>query len=94
MSATLRQQIIALLEQAELTVRDLSQALSITEREALGHLPHIAKTITALGKKLLVSASVCLSCGFTFADRQRLGKPSHCPKCRGSHISPPGFRIR
>jgi len=51
---TVRQQIIALLQEQALDARELSQALSIMEKEVYGHLEHIDRTICRQGMKLVV----------------------------------------
>ena len=91
--ATIRQQIIDLLMEEELNARDLSQALSIMEREVYPHLEHIARSLARQGKKLIVSPCRCLKCGYTFEHRKRFSKPGRCPECRQGHISMAGFRI-
>jgi len=85
--------MIFLLQEGEHSARDLSQALSIMEREVYAHLDHVAKSAQASGSKLIVSPPLCLDCGFVFANRQRFTKPGKCPCCRGSHIRPPSFSI-
>ena len=90
---TLRQQIIDLLSEEELSARDLSQALSIMEKEVYSHLEHIEKSLVQKGKKLIVSPCKCLCCGYTFESRKRLNKPGRCPLCKKGHISMAEFRI-
>lgn len=91
--ATLRQQIIALLQEASLTTLDISQEVRIPEKEVHAHLSHIAKSILARGGKLTVTPSVCLACGYTFRQRRRFTRPGRCPHCRESRISRPSFNI-
>ena len=83
---TIRQQIIDLLGTDRLTVRDLSQAVSITEKEVMGHLLHIERSVRNLGKRLVEAPHQCLTCGFVFDRRSRFSRPGRCPKCRNSHI--------
>lgn len=85
--STIREQIIELLEDEELTVRELSQAVSITEKEVYGHLEHIARTLKRQGKELKVVPYKCLKCGYTFEKRKRLNRPGRCPSCKKGHIS-------
>jgi predicted Zn-ribbon and HTH transcriptional regulator len=90
---TLRQQIIELLSSDELTLRDLSQALGIPEKEVVGHLGHIERTLRNQGKKLIETPYQCLSCGFIFDKRTRFSKPGRCPSCKNSHIRTASYRI-
>ncbi|MBW1814888.1 MAG: transcriptional regulator [Deltaproteobacteria bacterium] len=90
---TIRQQMIDLLEEEEMGVRDLSQALKIKEKEVLEHLPHIERSLKSMKKKIAIIPSNCFSCGFVFQDRKRFSRPSRCPRCRDTHIESPMFHI-
>lgn len=84
--STVRQKMIELLRTGEYDALALSQLLSIREKEVYQHLPHIAKSLAASGKRLLIKPYLCLSCGFSFAGRERLNRPGRCPRCRQTHI--------
>lgn len=90
---TIRQKIIHLLETDTLTVRDLSQAVSIPEKEAMDHLGHIARSVRSQNKKLVETPYKCLSCGFVFDKRTRFTKPGRCPSCKNSHIRTARYHI-
>lgn len=94
---TIREQIMALLEQKDWDARTLSQRLSIREKEVYAHIPHILRTVEAAGKKFIIIGSECLSCGFQFEGRKKergkIGKPGRCPKCKAERITPPRFKI-
>lgn len=91
--STIRQQIIELLSEEELNAREISQALSIMEREVYEHLGHIERTLARQGKKLVITPYQCLNCGYRFAGRQRWDRPGRCPKCREGHIAMASYRI-
>ena len=91
---TIRQLIIELLSNDELTLRDLSQALSIPEKEVVGHLDHIERSVRTQGKKLVEIPYQCISCGFVFDKRGRFSKPGRCPNCRNSHIQTARYYIK
>ena len=91
---TIRQQIIDLLLTDELTLRDLSQAVSIPEKEVVDHLGHIDRSVRNQGKKLVEIPYECLSCGFVFDKRTRFSKPGRCPECRNSHIQTARYHIK
>jgi predicted Zn-ribbon and HTH transcriptional regulator len=92
-SRTIRQRIIALLSQDELTAREISQAIGIREREVYSHLPHVARSTAAQNKRLVVRPARCLACGYVFEDRRRLTRPSRCPRCKRSHLQEPTYRV-
>ncbi len=91
--STIRQQIIELLSEQEMNARDLSQALSVMEKEVYEHLGHIERTLLRQKRKLMVNPCKCLSCGYTFDDRKRWSKPGRCPKCKKGHISQAEYRV-
>lgn len=87
-TSTIRQEIIRLLEEETLSVSDLSKAVGKSEKEIVGQLSHIQKSV-----RLKITPAECLSCGFEFRDRTRTKKPGRCPKCRQSRIAEPLFTI-
>jgi len=90
---TIRQRIIDLLSEHQLTARELSQAIGIREREVYAHLPHVARSTAAQGKRLVVHPARCLACGYVFENRKRLTRPSRCPRCKRSHLQEPTYRV-
>jgi transcriptional regulator len=90
---TVRQEIITLLMEQEMTARQISQALGIREREAYDHLPNIARSLSGQGKKLMALPFSCMDCGHVFKDRKRWSRPGRCPKCKNGHIQEPRFRV-
>ena len=73
------------------SVRTLSRAAGLSEREVLAHLHHLQKSLKAQGRRLLVEPAVCLDCRFVFHKRTRLSRPGKCPVCRSTHLSDPLF---
>jgi hypothetical protein len=90
---TVRREIVELLSGRELSAQEISGAVRISIREALGHLEHIEKSLRKREARLIVVPSVCNKCGFVFAKRERLKKPGRCPVCRGETISEPRYAI-
>ncbi len=91
--STIRQQIIDLLENNDHDAREISQLLRISEKEVYSHMTHIEKTVSAKGKKLLITPSACLACGYTFKQRNRPEPPGKCPRCKSERIRKPRFSI-
>ena len=90
---TLRQSIIFVLKEQELTAKEISQAVGIREKEVYEHLAHIVRSKT-LGGKFTHLPSTCKGCGFVFKKRDRLTPPGKCFLCRSEAITPPRFTIR
>jgi predicted Zn-ribbon and HTH transcriptional regulator len=86
--------MIALLSEEEMGARDISQSLGIREKEVYAHLPHISRSVAARGKRLVILPARCLGCGFVFEDRRRFTRPGRCPRCKGTHLQIPMYRIR
>jgi predicted Zn-ribbon and HTH transcriptional regulator len=90
---TIRQRMIALLYESEMSAKELSHAMKIREKEVYEHLPHITRSLTSRGRKLIIQPSRCLACGYVFQDRKRFTRPSRCPRCKRSRVQDPRFRI-
>ena len=88
---TLRRRIMSYLREGERSLRDISQELRISEKDALGHLEFLARGRGA--DRLVLDPARCGTCGFVFEKRKRPGKPGRCPVCKGSHISGPRYSI-
>jgi transcriptional regulator len=91
--STIRERIAQALREAELTAQEISQRASVPERDVAEHLRHLEQSLGHAGERLSVSAPLCLKCGFAFKDRERLNRPSRCPRCKSERISRPSFRI-
>ena len=94
MERTLRQNLIDLLMAEPLTAKDISALLHIPEKEVFGHLSHVAKSAQASGHRLVITPSVCRSCGFVFNKRTKLTKPGKCPICKGTYCDEPLFALQ
>ncbi len=91
---TVRQQIMELLADAgPLTPKDISKLVSIPEKEVFAHLPHVAKSASGQGKKLVIDPPRCVPCGYVFETRKKYGRPSRCPKCKNERVTEPAYRI-
>ena len=90
---TLRQQMIAALQEKAMDRRELSQVLGISEKEVTLHLPHIARSVAAQKMKWQVEPACCENCGYTFKDRRRLDQPGRCPRCKAARIRGPWYKI-
>jgi predicted Zn-ribbon and HTH transcriptional regulator len=91
---TLRRAIMALLEEDELSARDISAALRIPEKEVIFHLEHIRSACRHNIHHLRLIPALCRKCGFVFNKRERLAKPGKCPVCRNEQIAEPLYTLR
>jgi len=89
---TARQAIKELLQDEALSSLELSQRLSLAEKEVLDHLTHIARA-PGPGYKFQITPAVCKHCGFAFKKRERLTTPSRCPLCQHESIRRPRFAL-
>lgn len=89
--ATLPQSLRAQLLAGPKTLRELSQALSVSERELPELLAKTARAGKRAGLSLRQMPALCLQCGFKFEGRTRVTSPGRCPACRSERVSPPSF---
>ena len=90
---TLRQKIISLLSDTEMSTREISGQVGIPEKEVVEHLAHIARSLVSQNKKVVIAPAICLGCQYVFENRRRFTRPGRCPHCKKSHIQSPRFRI-
>jgi hypothetical protein len=90
---TIRQKIISLLSEDEMSAREISGEVRISEKEVVEHLAHIARSVSSQDKKVMITPANCMSCGYLFENRKRFTRPGRCPQCKKSHIQSPRFRI-
>jgi predicted Zn-ribbon and HTH transcriptional regulator len=90
---TIRQQMIILLSSEQHSAQGLSMALKIREKEVCDHLSHIRHSLASQKRELKVKPAQCLECRYVFDDRARLTKPGRCPRCKGTHIEDPRYRV-
>jgi len=90
--STARQAMKELLAEQPRSSLELSQLLSLSEKEVLGHLAHLVRA-PGPGKQFHLIPAVCKNCGFIFTKRDRLTRPSRCPRCRGQSIRRPRFAL-
>lgn len=91
---TSRQAIVQTLLGRELTAKELSAEVRLSEKDVLGHLEHIRRGLRdEPGRRFVVVPSRCLDCGFVFGKRDRLGAPGRCPICKSERVEPPLFSV-
>lgn len=88
---TIRQQIIAILKIKPMDAYALSGQLGVKQRAIETHLEHVAKSV---GKNFEIIPPQCNDCNFIFLKRDRVTKPTGCPKCMSESILSPAFFIK
>src|SRR2546421_1003769 len=73
------------------TARELSERVSIREKDVAGHLEHLERSLRARGERLVIEPASCIACGYAFVRRARLTRPGSCPACGSTRIYPPAF---
>lgn len=91
--ATIRREIIDLMALRPVTIRDISRAVGISEKDAAAHLEHALKSA---GREYVVEIdpAYCRQCGFIFSHRKKTKKPSRCPECREGSVESAVYSIR
>jgi predicted Zn-ribbon and HTH transcriptional regulator len=90
---TVREALRAALREGPATARELSARVGVREKDVAEHLSHLARSLPHDGERLVVTPAACVECGYAFRDRDRLTRPSACPRCRSTRIDPQAFRI-
>ena len=89
---TRRQEIIGRLTLDECELDDLRRDLGLTVKVLEEDLRHIAHSVRAAGRRLIVRHARCDGCGFEFRSTA-YHPPGRCPSCRDRRISGPWLRI-
>jgi predicted Zn-ribbon and HTH transcriptional regulator len=92
-SETVRHEILALLKVRELSAKEISSEIRVSEADVLDNLEHIRLMLRKENKQILITPAFCKKCGFVFVKRDRLTKPGKCPVCRSEQIHEPRFYI-
>ena len=93
-SQTARQALLEALRSGPRTAKDLSVEVSLPEREIAAHLEHLERSLAHGELELCIEPPRCLGCGFGFKKRERLDRPSRCPRCKSERIELPLYSVR
>ena len=89
---TRRQRIADLIQNEARTPSELADELDATPAVVISDLRHVARSLDAADRQLLVAPPACRECGFENFD-DRLNRPSRCPSCRSESIAEPEVTI-
>ncbi|MFV8756445.1 transcriptional regulator [Nannocystaceae bacterium ST9] len=68
---TIRESVRRVLREGPTTLRELSGAVSVSEKDLAAHLEHLERSLRRGDERLVVEPAACLACGFEFGDRKR-----------------------
>ncbi len=92
MERSLREKVIDLLKEKEMSVTEICKELDLDPERAkdvYGVIKTLPKILKRKGLQVVMLPPKCMNCGFEFENP----KPSKCPKCRGERISEARFKI-
>ncbi len=90
---TIRESLRRVLRDGPATLRDLSGLVGVSEKDLLGHLEHLERSVRRGEEQLVIEPAKCMSCEFEFSDRKRFTRPGKCPQCKGTRIALPRFHL-
>jgi predicted Zn-ribbon and HTH transcriptional regulator len=91
---TPRQRIMDLLTLSPMSSQQIAAIVKLSERQVEEHLVHITKSLARdLSLRFVLEPPNCRDCDFVFRDRQRLTRPSRCPRCHSEAITDPRYSI-
>ena len=89
---TRREEIIQMLCKEFFSIQELANHFRTTVNDILEDFEHIKLSIKP--KQLVQKPAFCIKCGFVFKDRNKIKKPSKCPRCKSEWITPQRFKIK
>ena len=87
-----RKDLIPMLLDRWMTVNEISREAEQPGKETADDLEHLLKSLKHTEYVAEIAPATCRKCGFEF-DKDKLRKPSKCPKCKETWISEPRIRI-
>jgi predicted GNAT family N-acyltransferase/predicted Zn-ribbon and HTH transcriptional regulator len=88
---TRRQRIVELLRVGPETVRSLAERMEMGYQQVARELEHVRKSLRP--ERLRVTPARCTACDMVFSKRDRLTRPSRCPRCKSERITDPEFWV-
>lgn len=99
---TRREKIYKILSERRepVTAEELAGLLGLNRREAkliqedLEYLMRSVKRKSGSVETIEMIPARCASCGYVFHDREKVKRPSKCPKCKSERIQGPWFFLK
>ena len=89
----LRRDLIDLLLDHPMSIQQMARELGMPINAVKDDLGHLFKSLKHTEYTAVVAPARCRKCGFDFA-RDKLAKPSKCPKCHSTWLTEPRISIR
>ncbi len=74
------------------SLKELSGAAGLSEKELPALLDKLQRSLQRSGERLETLPALCQRCGLRFGE-DKTKRPSRCPKCKSERLSPPRFRL-
>ena len=88
-----RKDLISLLQDKPLGLKDIATLLEMTPREVESDLRQFMKSFKYSEYCLHITLASCRKCAFKF-QQDKLHKPGKCPRCHGTWIQDPLLEIK
>jgi len=90
--AMFRKELVELLHHHPATLRELAVLLDEPVKEVESDLQHLIKSLHYQPFRVIITPARCNKCNFVF-HKEKLHKPSKCPRCRSQWIREPKIAI-
>lgn len=87
-----RKELIDVLLNNPLSIKDIAQLLEMPVKDVEEDIQHLQKSIKHMEYQLEVIPARCHKCDFLFS-KDKLHKPSKCPKCHATWIYEPRISV-
>ena len=88
-----RKDLIPMLLNHPMTVTEISRFVVQKVQDTTEDLDHLLKSLKHTEFEAQIQPAVCKKCGFEFG-KEKLRKPSKCPKCKGTWITEPRIQVK
>lgn len=88
-----RKDLIPMLLEHPMTVREISKFVDQTGKDTTEDLEHLLQSLKHTEFVPIIEPATCRKCGFEFG-AEKLRKPSKCPKCKGTWLTEPRIQLR
>lgn len=88
-----RKDLIPMLLEHPMTVRDIARFVDQTVKDTTEDLEHLLQSLKHTEFLPVIEPATCKKCGFEFGP-DKLGKPSKCPKCKGTWLTEPRIHLK